>query len=50
MPNIETLYLRYELLFIFDNAIIHTIYIKDILKAIYINKGLENQQPFLWER
>lgn len=44
---IEILYLEYELLFIFDNAINHVIYVKDILQVIYINKKLGKQQRFL---
>ena len=36
----EVLYLKYELLFIFDNAISHIIYAKNILQIKYINKKL----------
>lgn len=44
---LKMLYLRYELLFIFDNAIRYIIYIKNTLEVIYINKRLESQQLFL---
>ena len=43
----EALYLRYELLFIFDNAISYTIYAKDVLQVAHINKSPRSQQPFL---
>lgn len=36
----KVLYLEYELLFIFDNAINYVIYAKDVLQVIYINKSL----------
>lgn len=36
----ESLYLGYELLFMFDNAISQSIYIKDSLQVTYINKRL----------
>lgn len=39
----EALYLPYELLFMFDNAISHTIYVKDTLQETYINKGPRRQ-------
>lgn len=34
----KALYLRYELLFMFDNATSHAIYAKIILQFAYINK------------
>ena len=40
---IETLYLEYKLLFIFDKTTSYVIYAKDILQVIYINKSLEGQ-------
>lgn len=36
----ETLYSKYKLLFIFDNVISYTIYEKNILQVVHINKGL----------
>lgn len=47
LPITEVLYSGYELSFIFYNATLHAIYIKDELQATYINKGLESQQFFL---
>ena len=43
----EALYLRYELLFIFNNITSYIIYAKDILQVTQINKGLEGQKSFL---
>ena len=31
----------------FDNAISHRIYAKDVLQVAYMNKGPRGQQPFL---
>lgn len=47
LPIAESLYSGYELLFIFDNATSHSIYIKDVLQGAYINKGLDGQQLLL---
>lgn len=44
----ENLYPGYELLFMFDNAISHSIYAKDALQVIQINKGPSGQQPFFY--
>ena len=43
LPIAEVLYLEYELLFIFDNVISYTIYAKDKLQVMHINKGLRDQ-------
>lgn len=41
LPIKEVLYLKYELLFIFDNyATSHAIYAKDVLQVMYMNKNL----------
>ena len=44
LPIAEALYLRYELLFIFDNVTSHAIYAKDALQVTYMNKrpGVNN--------
>lgn len=47
LPIAQSLYLGYELLFMFDNATSHSIYAKDALQVVYMNKGPGNQQPFL---
>ena len=44
LPIAEALYLGYSLLFLFDNATNHSVYIKDILYVKNINKGIKNQQ------
>ena len=43
----QSLYLGYELLFMFKNATSHSIYAKDVLQVAHINKGLGDQQSFL---
>lgn len=35
----KTLYSGYVLLFLFDNAISHSIYVQDVLQVAHINKG-----------
>ena len=47
LPIAEALYLGYELLFMFDNAISHAIYAKDVLQVAHMNKRPGGQQPFL---
>ena len=47
MPIREALYLGYALLFLFDNATSHSIYVQDALQVAHMNKGLGGQQPFL---
>ena len=47
LPIKEALYLGYELLFLFDNATSHSIYIPDALQVTHMNKGSGGQQPFL---
>ena len=47
LPIAKPLYLGYELLFIFDNATSHAIYVKDTLQVMHINKGPKGQQSFL---
>lgn len=42
----KTLYLKYGLLFIFNNTISHVVYAKNILHVAYINKSLGGQQLF----
>lgn len=46
LPIIKSLYPGYELLFIFNNVISHSIYAKDILQVAHINKKLGGQQSF----
>lgn len=41
LSTIEVLYSVYKLLFIFNNVINFIIYIKDLLKVIYLNKSLK---------
>ena len=41
-----TLYLRYKLFFILNNATSYVIYVKNALLVIYININLESQQFF----
>lgn len=43
-------YLKYVLLFIFDNAANYSIYAKDVHQVININKRLGSQQVFLQSR
>ena len=46
-PIAETLYLGYELLFMFDNATSHSVYAKDALRVGNMNKNQSGQQSFL---
>ena len=50
MPIARGLYLKYKLLFIFDNATNHAIYGKDVLQVAYMNKSPRDQQTFLQVR
>lgn len=43
LPIGKALYLKYELLFIFNNATNYAIYAKDVLQVIYINKRFSNE-------
>lgn len=43
----EGLYPRYSLLFLFDNATKHSVYVKDILRVKNINKAIGSKQPQL---
>lgn len=47
LPIGEALYLRYELLFIFDNVTSHAIYAKDVLQVVFMNKEPNSQQLFI---
>ena len=47
LPIAEVLYPGYELLFMFDNATSHAIYIKDALQVAHINKSPRSQHSFL---
>ena len=47
LPTGEALYPGYSLLFLFDNAISHSIYAKDALQVAHMNKGPGGQQHFL---
>ncbi len=46
LPIAQSLYLGYKLLFMFDNAIIHFIYAKDVQQVAYMNKGPSSQKLF----
>ena len=48
LPIAQELYLRYELLFMFDNTMSHLIYAKNALQFAYMNKEPGGQQSFLW--
>lgn len=39
LPIAQTLYPGYELLSMFDNATLHSIYAKNGLQVVYMNKG-----------
>ena len=43
----ETLYLSYELLFMFDNATSCAVYTKNTLQIVNMNKNFDAQQIFL---
>lgn len=43
----KTLYLKYVLLFMFDNVTSQLIYAKNALQVVKINKNLRDQQVFL---
>lgn len=47
LPIMQILYLEYELLFLFDNAISYSIYAKNVLQITQINKKSRDQHPFL---
>lgn len=47
LPIEKALYPNYELLFIFDNAMSHAIYVKDALQVGNMNNGFGSQQLFL---
>ncbi len=47
LPIGEALYPGYELLFLFDNAKIHSIYAPDALQIANLNQVPGGQQPFL---
>lgn len=50
LPIAEAFYPSYSLLFLFDNATNHSIYIKDVLQVKDINKGAGGQQLQLCNR
>ena len=47
LPIAESLYPGYKLLFMFDNAISHSIYAKNALQFAQMNKEQGGQQLFL---
>lgn len=47
LPIDEFLYLGYELLFLFNNATSHTIYVSDGIQVAYMNKKSGDQLIFL---
>ena len=47
LPIWEALYQGYELLFWFDNATSHSIYVPDAFQVANMNKRPGGQQPFL---
>lgn len=47
LPIAEAFYPGYSLLFLFDNATSHSVYVKDALKVKDMNKGVGGQQPQL---
>lgn len=47
LPITQILYPGYELLFMLDNTISHSIYVKDALQAPPMNKRPRGQQLFL---
>lgn len=47
LPIAKALYLSYSLLFLFDNATSHSVYVKDALQVKDINKSSERKQPVL---
>ena len=47
LPIAEALYLRYFLLFLFDNTTSYSIYAKDALQVKDINKDIGGRQPQL---
>ena len=47
LPIVEGLYPGYKLLFMFDNAIGHSIYAKHALQVVQMNKEPGGQQIFL---
>ena len=46
----EALCLNYSLLFLFDNATSHSVYIKDTFQAKDMNKRSGRKQPILCDR
>ena len=46
----EALYLGYSLLFLFDNATSHSVYAKDVLCIMQMNKEVGFKQPWLRNR
>lgn len=46
MPIGKALYLRYQLLFLFDNATSHSVFASDALQVDEMNKGTGGQQSF----
>ena len=44
LPIAEALYPGYSLLFLFDNATSHSVYIQNALRTAQMNKGIEGQQ------
>lgn len=49
LPIVELLYLGYSLLFLFDNAISHSVYAQNALRTAQMNKRVGGQQPWLRE-
>ena len=50
LPIVEAFYPGYSLLYLFDNAISHLIYTKDILQTKDMNKVCRRKQPVLRNR
>jgi hypothetical protein len=47
LPIAEALYPGYQFLFLFDNATSHSVYARDALRVVKMNKGTGGQQPLL---
>ena len=47
LPIVEAFYVGYSLLFLFNNATNHSVYVQDALRIIQINKKVGDKQPWL---
>lgn len=47
LPIAEAFYPGYSLLFLFDNAISHSVYAQNALRTAQMDKGIGGQQPWL---